>query len=110
MLRVSQLDGLYVEMKVPERDVDLIVSSGKAQIAFTTRPEDTFDVDIELIEPSAVADREGNFFVVRGRLVERSDWLRPGMTGVAKIASGERSFMWIATHRFIDFVRLKFWW
>lgn len=110
LMRVSQLDGLYVEMRVPERDIDLVVDSATAQIAFTTRPEDTFDVRIDVIEPAAVTDREGNYFVIRGQLEGGSDWLRPGMTGVAKINAGTRNFMWIATHRLIDFVRLKFWW
>ena len=111
LMRVSRLDGLYVQMDVPERDIDLIAASEHAQIAFTTRPEDTFDVEIERIEPAAVVDRDGNTFVVRGRLrMDQADWLRPGMTGVAKIAAGQRNFLWIATHRLVDFVRLKFWW
>lgn len=110
LMRVSRLDGLYVQMEVPERDIDLIAESETAQIAFTTRPEDTFDVTIERIEPAAVVDRDGNFFVVRGRLQNNADWLRPGMTGVAKVESGHRNFLWIATHRLVDFIRLKFWW
>jgi hypothetical protein len=32
------------------------------------------------------------------------------MTGVAKIEAGRRSYLWIATHRLVDFLRLKLWW
>ena len=110
VLKVSQLAGLYVEMRVPERDIDLVGASKEAEIAFTTRPEDTFAVTLTRIEPSAVADREGNAFVVRGEMAGRADWLRPGMSGVAKIEAGQRSLLWIATHRLIDFLRLKLWW
>lgn len=111
LMKVSRLEGLYVEMRVPERDVDLIAASKRAEIAFTTRPEDTFAVDIERIEPAAQVEREGNVFVVRGRLVsKRADWLRPGMSGVAKVESERRTFAWIATHRLVDFLRLKLWW
>ncbi len=111
LMKVSRLEGLYVEMRVPERDVDLIAASKQAEIAFTTRPEDTFAVDIERIEPAAQVEREGNVFVVRGRLVsKRADWLRPGMSGVAKVESERRTFAWIATHRLVDFLRLKLWW
>lgn len=109
LLKVSQLKGLYVEMRVPERDIDLIAASRKAEIAFTTRPEDTFAVNIERIEPSAVADRDGSVFVVRGNMPGSAEWLRPGMTGIAKIESGRRSLLWMATHRLIDFLRLKLW-
>jgi RND family efflux transporter MFP subunit len=111
LMKVSRLEGLYVEMRVPERDVDLIAESVRAEIAFTARPEDTFGVAIVRIEPAAQVEREGNVFVVRGDLVsERADWLRPGMSGVAKVESGRRTFAWIATHRLIDFLRLKLWW
>lgn len=111
LMKVSRLEGLYVEMRVPERDVDLVADSKRAEIAFTTRPEDTFSVAIDRIEPAAQVEREGNVFVVRGELREaRPDWLRPGMSGVAKVESSSRTLAWIATHRLVDFLRLKLWW
>lgn len=110
LIKVSQLSGLYVEMKVPERDIDLVDGQKHAQVALATRPEFAFDIDITRIEPSAVPDREGNAFVVRGMMETKADWVRPGMTGVAKIDIGHRSLLWICTHRLIDFLHLKFWW
>lgn len=111
LMKVSRLEGLYVEMRVPERDIDLIADSKTAEIAFAARPEDTFAVNIERIEPAAQVEREGNVFVVRGVLAEtRAEWLRPGMSGIAKVESRKRTLAWIATHRLIDFLRLKLWW
>ncbi len=111
LMKVSRLAGLYVEMRVPERDVDLIAASREAEVAFTTRPEDTFTVNVERIEPAAQVEREGNVFVVRGLLTaDRPDWMRPGMSGVAKVESEPRTLAWIATHRLTDFLRLKLWW
>ena len=110
LMKISQLKGLYVEMRVPERDIDLIKDSRTAEVAFVTKPEETFAVQIERIEPSAVADKEGNVFVVRGRIDVRAEWFKPGLSGVAKIKTGDRSLLWIATHRLVDFLRLKFWW
>jgi len=110
LLKISQLKGLYVEIRVPERDIDQIQDSRTAEVAFASRPEDTFGVKIDRIEPSAMADREGNFFLVRGQLDQRADWFRPGMSGVAKINAGHRSLLWIATHRLVDFLRMKLWW
>ena len=34
----------------------------------------------------------------------------PGMSGVAKVESQRRTLAWIATHRLVDFLRLKLWW
>jgi multidrug resistance efflux pump len=110
LLKVSQLAGLYVEMRVPERDIDLVERSTRAEVAFTTRPEDRFTVGIERIEPSATADREGNAFLIRASLGDRADWVRPGMGGVARIDVGRRYALWIASHRLLDFLRLKLWW
>jgi RND family efflux transporter MFP subunit len=110
MLKVTQLEGLYVEMQVHERDIGDVLESKTAEVAFASRPEDTFQLDVVRIEPSAVPDRDGNRFLVRGRFQQKADWFRPGMSGVAKVAAGERNLMWIATHRLVDFLRLKFWW
>jgi multidrug resistance efflux pump len=110
LMKVSKLEGLYVEMRVPERDVDLIAGSREAEVAFTTRPEDTFGVTLERIEPAAQVEREGSVFVVTGKLARGADWLRPGMSGVAKVESRSRTLAWIATHRLVDFLRLKLWW
>ncbi len=112
LMKVSRLAGLYVEMRVPERDIDLIARSKTADVAFTTRPEDAFAVRIERIEPAAQVEKEGNVFVVRGHLEQskQAEWLRPGMSGVAKVESDRRTLAWIATHRLVDFLHLKFWW
>ncbi len=110
LLKVSQLKGLYVEMRVPEQDIDLVSGSKNAEIAFTARPEDTFAVHIDRIEPSAVVDRDGSVFVLRASLGGTAAWLRPGMSGIAKIEAGQRSLLWIATHRAVDFLRMKLWW
>src|SRR6478736_1855772 len=102
LMKVTQLAGLYVEMQVPERDIDQVLASQTAEMAFASRPEETFAVQVTRIEPSAVPDREGNRFIVRGRVTGNADWFRPGMSGIAKINAG--------TRRLVDFLRLKLWW
>jgi len=57
----------------------------------------------------AVADEEGNAFLLRAQLEDDAEWLRPGMTGVAKIDGGRRTLWWRATHRIVDFIRMKLW-
>ncbi len=38
-----------------------------------------------------------------------SCWIRPGMEGVARIDVGRRPIRWIAFHRIVDYLRLRFW-
>ena len=110
LLKFSQLKDLFIEMRVPERDIDLVAHSRRAQAAFASRPEDTFLVTILRIEPMASVDKDGNAFTLRGRLDTTAAWFRPGMSGIAKVDAGSRSLLWIATHRLVDFLRLKLWW
>lgn len=110
LMKVTQLAGMYVEMRVHERDIDQVLESKTAEVAFASRPEDTFAVDVTRIEPSAVPDRDGNRFLMRGVLASKADWFRPGMSGIAKVNAGDRSLAWIGTHRLVDFLRMKFWW
>jgi RND family efflux transporter MFP subunit len=110
MMKVTRLDGLYVEMSVPERDIDQVMGSRTADVAFASRPEETFAVEVTRIEPSAIPDRDGNHFIVRGRFTGDADWFRPGMSGIAKLNAGKRNLAWIGTHRLVDFLRLKLWW
>jgi hypothetical protein len=110
LLKFSRLDGLSVEIELPERDIDLLDDSQQGQIAFASRPDLKFPIGIERVEPSATAGQGSNFFVIRAEFVDAQvEWLRPGMTGVARLDAGHRTLAWRATHRLVDFLRIFFW-
>ena len=109
LLQVAQLDGLFVEIRLPERDIDLLSQKRVGEIAFASRPDMRFPITIERIEPGAVPDRDGNFFIVRAHMDAGAEWLRPGMSGVAKLDAGRRTLLWRGTHRLVDFLRMKLW-
>jgi RND family efflux transporter MFP subunit len=111
LMKIAKLDEMYVEGKVDERNLDLISSGGGGEIAFASEPENKFGVEIERIEPLAVADEEGNIFIVRCTFPEGvQDWWRPGMSGLCKINTQRRSYLWMLTHKTVDFLRMKLWW
>lgn len=110
LIKVSQLKKLYVEMRLPERDIDQVAHSKRAEVAFASRPEDTFATSIERIEPQASTDKDGNAFIIRANFDKAASWFRPGMSGIAKVDAGHRSLLWLASHRLIDFLRMKLWW
>lgn len=110
MMRFSRMDGLFLEIELEERDIDLLDGSERGQVAFASRPEIKFPVSIERIEPSAQAGQGKNFFVIRAQMdANEAEWLRPGMTGVARLDAGNRTLAWRATHRLVDFLRMFFW-
>ena len=110
LMKFSRLDGLFLEIELPERDIDLLDGSNLGQAAFASRPDIRFSTEIERIEPSAVAGQGANYFVIRAGIDDEDvDWMRPGMTGVARLDAGKRTLLWRATHRLVDFIRMTFW-
>ena len=109
LLQVSKLDGLFVEIRLSERDIDLIEESPNGEIVFSSRPDLQFQIEVFNISPSAQPDEEGNSFILRAKLIEEAEWLRPGMSGVARLDGGKRTLAWRATHRIIDFIRMRLW-
>jgi RND family efflux transporter MFP subunit len=111
LFKIARLEKMYVELKVEERDIHEVSADASGQIAFVSRPSLKFPMKLDRIEPVAIAEDEGNVFLVKAHFTEEAaGWWRPGMTGVAKIDVDKRNILWILTHRTIDFLRIFLWW
>ena len=111
LFRLGRTDRIYAELEVEEAEIHHVDVSLDGEISLTSRPGETFKMTVTHIEPSAVVKEEGNVFLVRCELPEGfSSWWRPGMTGVSKLNAGDRTLLWIFTHRTVDFLRLRLWW
>jgi RND family efflux transporter MFP subunit len=111
LFKVARIEKMFAELKVDERDVHEVVVGATGEIAFVSRPDLTFPIRVERIDPVAVTEEKKNIYQVRVLFQEAaSPWWRPGMSGVAKINVGKRNILWIFTHRTIDFLRIFFWW
>lgn len=111
LLKLARLDQMYVEGKVHERSIRHLHEGRSGEIAFASRPQEKFQIVVERIEPLAIAEDEGNIFIVRCRITsDPTTWWRPGMSGLCKIETERRSYLWMLTHRTVDFLRMKLWW
>ncbi len=111
LYEVARIDTLYAQAEIPERDVKEVLSSTKGEIAFVTQPKLKFPVTVQMIEPAAVPQKDGNVFLVRLTPDNGSQpWWRPGMTGLCKLSANKHTLFWILTHRTVDFLRMKLWW
>ncbi len=111
LFKVADIHEMYAEIDLPERDVHEVAANSFGEIAFVSRPEYTFQIQVVTIDPAAVAKSEGNIFVMRGIISDEvQPWWRPGMSGVAKVTVGDRNVLWILTHRTMDFFRMLLWW
>ena len=103
---------LYVELKVPERDVAKIQIGDIGQLALLSNPSQKYDFVIENLIPVATVDgSNGNIFFLKARINNEAElWWRPGMSGTAKIDAGTKNILWILTHRIQDTLSLYLWW
>lgn len=110
LFKVARTDRMYVECSVKENDIHEVRGDATGEIAFTSQPKLKFPMRVERIEPVAQTKELKNIFIVRCQLSGlRQNWWRPGMSGVAKLSVGKRTFFWIVSHRTVDFLRMYFW-
>ena len=112
LFRVARIDGLYVEILVPERDVRYIRPNAKGELRLLSRPDQVIPFTLSTVIPMAqVKGQEGNHFVVKGKLDKAPEaWWRPGMSGIVVVDAGKENVTWIFTHRLVDTLRMKLWW
>lgn len=108
LFELAPLDAYRVILKVDERDIRAVRvgQRGRLLLSGLTQQELGFQVkNISL--PEAIDGR--NVFRVEAQLDRAGPALRPGMQGVAKIAAGERSLLWIWTHSAWHWLVLQAW-
>lgn len=111
LLKIAKIEKMYAELKVSEKDIHELKQERPGEIALVSRPDLKFPIRVQRIDPVAIAEEEGNVFLVRADFPEQvQSWWRPGMSGVAKVNAGKRSILWIVTHRTVDFLRMLLWW
>lgn len=111
LFRIAQLSNFIVDIQIDERDAQEISAGATGECSFLSTTERSYPLKVDLILPSAVEKEGVSVFAARAKIQTPEEaWWRPGMSGVAKIHAGEKSLLWIITHRTVDFLRLKFWW
>jgi len=122
LFEVISNEAMRAELAVPE---DLIADVREAEarakknndvvrgeLAATARPESRIAFELDRIIPVAEVVDQKNVFTVRVRIIDLPDddvLQRPGVTGVARIHIGRRSYGYIYTRRLINWIRMKFW-
>jgi len=109
LFEVAPLNSYRLIVQVDERDVRYIAVGQSGTLALAGMPGDPLPLTLNKITPVTVAEEGRNAFRVEGRLSELGLHLRPGMEGVAKIETGQRSIIWIWTRSIIDWLRLAAW-
>ena len=112
LFRVARIDGLYIEILVPERDVRYVRPNARGELRLLSRPDESIPFQLATFIPMAqVKGQEGNHFLVKAKLQHAPEsWWRPGMSGIVMIDGGRQNVTWILTHKLVDTLRMKLWW
>jgi RND family efflux transporter MFP subunit len=109
LFELAPLDSYRLVIHVDERDVRYLSLQQRGIVALAGMPGDPVAMTVTRIMPVNVAEEGRNSFRVEARLTESRSSLRPGMEGVAKIETGQRSLWWIWTRSLVDWIRLAAW-
>lgn len=109
LYEIATLESYRVVLEVDEFDVAGLSRGKSGRLVISALPSQTLTFVVEQVVPVATSSEAHNFFRVDALLDKPTELLRPGMRGVAKIAIGERSLLWIWTHSVVDRMRLWLW-
>ena len=109
LFEIAGIGQLRAELYVPEESISEVRAGQSGELASVAYPDLKIPFVIERINPMAEVVNQKNVFAVRARLLEKPDWMRPGMEGIAKISAGRKHYAWIWTHRISDWLRMKLW-
>jgi len=111
VMQIANPTDLYAKIKVSEEYIDEIKLGQIAELNLLSRPDMYFNVKIDKIIPMANVDDSGNIFILKVLFLDKiEDWMRPGMSGVAKVKIEDRNILWILTHKLSDFLHMHIWW
>jgi multidrug resistance efflux pump len=102
-------DAYRLILEVDEADIGAVRPGQRGQLALASRPEAPLAFTTRRIVPVAASADGRNYFEVEASLDRSDAGLRPGLGGVAKIATGSRPLAWLLFHRFADWLRLAAW-
>jgi GAF domain-containing protein/biotin carboxyl carrier protein len=110
LFEVAPLQGFRVMMQVDDRDIADLAPGQHGELVLSGLPDRKLPISVKRITPVATQHDGRNVFAVEASIEGgRTASLRPGMEGVAKVAVGHSSLLWIWTHGFVDWLRIALW-
>ncbi len=110
LLEIAPAVDYQIQLKVDESDVRFAEVGQLGTLALKSSPLDEISFEVSAIHPIAVVGNNATQFRLDAIPTQNiENVIRPGQTGVAKIDVGSQRLIWVWTHRFVDWARLKLW-
>ena len=113
LFELAPLASWRVMLKIDERDIARVAPGQGGELVLTGAPGQRWRFTLKSVTPVSVVEEGRNYFRAEAQIAELEGQqglkLKPNMEGVAKVVVGERSLLWVWTHRFTDWVKLALW-
>ncbi|MEN9760965.1 MAG: hypothetical protein RI906_791 [Pseudomonadota bacterium] len=110
LVKLAHTGDTYVELEIDQVDVHEVSVGMRGEFAFVGRPDLRYPMVIERVDPASTMREGRNVYLARARIeADFQPWWRPGMGGSARLMAGERSIIWLLTHRTVRYLRQVFW-
>ncbi|MEW8053179.1 MAG: efflux RND transporter periplasmic adaptor subunit [Candidatus Thiodiazotropha sp.] len=109
LFKIAPLESYRVMLQVDELDIADVQIGQNGHLRLAGYPHLDHGFSVKRILPLSTAIEGSYLFTLEAELEDVDEHLRPGLQGVAKIDAGERSLLWLAGHRLIDWFRLQLW-
>lgn len=109
LFEIAALEDFRLLLSVSEQDVARVKPGQISRVRLSSMPGQSFAATVEELIPVAVQNEGRNVFRVQAAIESGNGELRPGMQGIAKIATEKDPLIWIVLHPLIDKFRLLFW-
>lgn len=110
---IEEPAALQTEILLDEQQIERVEGEQRVRVKFRAIPLATYWGRVDQVAPAAVKEDERDP-LARVRVVCRLDAvgpeLRPGMTGYARISTGQRTIGEIVADRAVRLLRAEFWW
>jgi multidrug resistance efflux pump len=110
LVKLAQAEESFIEIEIDQADVHLVQVGTRGEFALVGRPDQKFNLVIDRVDPASVSREGRTVYLARAQAQGPAQaWWRPGMGGTAKLDAGDRSLLWVMTHRTVRFLREFFW-
>ena len=109
LFEVAPLDNYRLVLSVDERDIAHLAHAQTGTLVLNALPKQSWLYTLSSVASAVPSETGDRLFRVEAKLDKPNGELRPGMEGLGKILVGQESAAYLASRRFLNWVRLNLW-
>jgi len=98
-----------VIIEIDERSAGRVEVGQQGWVSSRARPGQKLPITVARVNPVAQPREGANVFLIEATFDDRPEWLRPGMTGTAKLKDGWSTPLWELSRPLVDAFRMWSW-